>query len=55
MNAVMKIIKDLQLEFTEQKFDMDCSLILKSWKRQTDRVVDSFSKITECKISLIEE
>jgi uncharacterized YigZ family protein len=55
MNAVMKIIKDLQLEFSEQKFDMDCSLILKSWKRQTDRVVESFSKITECKISLIEE
>ena len=55
MNAVMKIIKDLQLEFSEHKFDMDCSLILKSWKRQTDRVVDSFSKITECKISLIEE
>jgi len=55
MNAVMKIIKDLQLEFSEQKFDMDCSLTLKSWKRQTDRVVDSFSKITECKISLIEE
>jgi len=55
MNAVMKIIKELQLESTEQKFDMDCSLILKSWKRQTDRVVDSFSKITECKISLIEE
>ena len=55
MNAVMKIIKDLQLEFSEQKFDLDCSLILKSWKRQTDRVVDSFSKIRECKISLIEE
>ena len=55
MNAVMKIIKDLQLDFSEQKFDLDCSLILKSWKRQTDRVVDSFSKIRECKISLIEE
>ena len=55
MNAVMKIIKDLQLDFSEQNFDLDCSLILKSWKRQTDRVVDSFSKIRECKISLIEE
>jgi len=55
MNAVMKIIKDLQLEFSEQNFDLDCSLILKSWKRHTDRVVDSFSKIRECKISLIEE
>ncbi|MCK4989619.1 MAG: YigZ family protein [Bacteroidales bacterium] len=55
MNSVMKIIKDLQLEFSEQKFDLDCSLILKSWKRQTDRVVDSFSKITRCKITVIEE
>ena len=55
MNAVMKVIKDLQLDFEEQEFDMDCSLVLKSWKRQTDRVVDSFSKITACKISLIEE
>ena len=55
MNAVMKIIKDFQLDFKQQEFDMDCSLILKSWKRQTERVVDSFSKITECKISLIEE
>ncbi len=55
MNSVMKIIKDFQLEFSEQKFDLDCSLILKSWKRQTDRVVDSFSKITRCKITVIEE
>ena len=55
MNSVMKIIKDFQLDFKQQEFDMDCSLILKSWKRQTERVVDSFSKITECKISLIEE
>jgi len=55
MNSVMKIIKDLQLEFSEQKFDLDCSLMLKSWKRQTDRVVDSFSKITRCKITVIEE
>ena len=36
MNAVMKIIKDLQLDFKQQEFDMDCSLILKSWKRQTE-------------------
>lgn len=55
MNAVMKVIKDFQLDFEEQKFDMDCSLILKSWKRQTERVLDSFSKITACKISVIEE
>ena len=55
MNAVMKVIKDFQLDFEEQKFDLDCSLTLKSWKRQTERVLDSFSKITACKISVIEE
>ncbi|MCK4881126.1 MAG: YigZ family protein [Bacteroidales bacterium] len=55
MNAVMKVIKDFQLDFEEQKFDMDCSLTLKSWRRQTERVLDSFSKITACKISVIEE
>jgi uncharacterized YigZ family protein len=55
MNAVMKVIKDFQLEFEDQEFDMDCTLTLKVWKRQTERVLDSFSKITSCKISLIEE
>jgi len=55
MNAVMKVIKDLQLDFEEQEFDLKCSLTLKSWKRQTERVFDSFSKIAACKISLIEE
>jgi len=55
MNAVMKVIKDLQLEFEEQEFDLNCSLTLKSWKRQTELVFDSFSKIEACKISLIEE
>jgi len=55
MNSVMKLIKDLQLDFEEHTFDIDCSLTLKSWKRQTTQVFDSFSKITACKISLIEE
>ena len=55
MNSVMKVIKDKQLEFEDQKFDMDCSLILKSWKRNTDQVLDTFSKLTRCKITVIEE
>ena len=55
MNAVMKVIKDLKLDFEEQEFDLKCSLTLKSWKRQTERVFDSFSKIAACRISLIEE
>jgi len=55
MNTVMKVIKENMLEFEDQQFDMDCCLTLKVWKRKTERVLDSFSKITQCKISLIEE
>ena len=55
MNSVMKVIKDKQLEFEDQNFDLDCSLILKSWKRNTDQVLDTFSKLTRCKITVIEE
>jgi uncharacterized YigZ family protein len=55
INSVMKVIKDKQLEIEDQKFDMDCSLILKSWKRNTDQVLDTFSKLTRCKITVIEE
>lgn len=55
MNSVMKVIKDKQLEFEDQKFDMDCSLTLKSWKRNTNEVLDTFLKITRCTITVIEE
>lgn len=55
MNPVMKVIKDQKLDFEGQKFDMECSMILKSWKRNTKQVLDTFSKITGCKISVIEE
>jgi uncharacterized YigZ family protein len=55
MNGVMKIIKDFQLDMEDQKFDLECSLTLKIWKRQTKKVLASFSKITECSITVIEE
>lgn len=55
MNSVMKVIKDKQLEFADQNFDMDCSLTLKSWKRNTDQVLDTFSKLTRCKITVVKE
>jgi uncharacterized YigZ family protein len=54
MNAVMRVIKDKQLDFVDQNFDMDCSLVLKSWKRNTIEVLDTFSKIKGCKITVIE-
>lgn len=55
MNSVMKVIKDRQLKIEDQVFDMDCSLILKSWKRKTEEVLDTFSKLARCKITVIEE
>ncbi|TFH21809.1 MAG: YigZ family protein [Bacteroidia bacterium] len=55
MNSVMKLIKDLHLEFENQLFDLDCSLILRVWKRKSEQVLHEFSKIEGCKISLIEE
>jgi uncharacterized YigZ family protein len=55
MNEVMRVIKDFQLDTEAQQFDMDCSLTIKIWKRQTERVLDSFSKITACRITVIEE
>lgn len=55
MNAVMKSIKDLQLKFEDQHFDMDCSLTLRVWIREHDRVLNTFSKLQGCKLSLIEE
>lgn len=55
MNAVMKTVKDLHLELEEQKFDLGCSLVLKCWARNTQQVLDIFSKLTGCRIRLIEE
>jgi uncharacterized YigZ family protein len=55
MNSVMKLIKDLELDFEDQHFDLDCSLILRVWKRKSENVVQGFSKIEGCKITLIEE
>jgi len=55
MNDVMRIIKDFQLDMEDQKFDLECSLTLKIWKRQTKQVLASFSKLTECNVTVIEE
>jgi uncharacterized YigZ family protein len=55
MNAVMKLIKDHQLEFDDQLFDLDCSLKLKVWKRNSEKVLREISKIEGCSLSQIEE
>ncbi len=54
MNSVMKIIKDLDLSFENQEFDLKCSLTLKVWKRKMDLVYAQLSLIKGCKLSRVE-
>jgi len=54
MNRVMKVIKDRQLDFEDQHFDLDCSLTIRSWSKNTKQVLDTFSKIEGCNIKHIE-
>jgi uncharacterized YigZ family protein len=54
MNSVMKVIKDLDLSFENQEFDLNCSLTLKVWKRKMDRVWTQLSLIKGCKLSAVE-
>ena len=55
MNRVMQVVKEYKLDFEEQQFELQCSLILKSWRRQTRQVVDRFSTISGCKTEVINE
>lgn len=55
MNSVMKLVKDYDLKFEDQDFQLECSMGLKVWIRKMDEVRDAFSKIRGCKINLIEE
>lgn len=50
MNLVMKVIKDFQLGFEDQEFDLNCSLTLKVWKRQKNQVMDRLSIIEGCRV-----
>ncbi|MCK4750363.1 MAG: YigZ family protein [Bacteroidales bacterium] len=54
MNPVMKVIKDHNLEFYDQQFDMNCTLKLKVWKRIEALVFEKMSKIDGCRIKELE-
>ena len=54
MNSVMKVIKEFDLSFENQEFDLNCSLTLKVWKRKMDRVWAQLSLIKGCKLSRVE-
>lgn len=50
MNGVMKIIKEFDLSFEDQHFDLNCTLQLRVWIRHIQEVSLRFSKIEGCKI-----
>lgn len=50
MNGVMKIIKEFDLAFEDQHFDLNCTLQLRVWIRHIQEVSLRFSKIEGCKI-----
>ena len=52
MNSVMKLIKDYKLEFEEHQFDLECSLVLKVWKRMESKVVENLSHLSGCKVEV---
>lgn len=54
MNSVMKIVKDYELKFDSQNFDLNCSLTLRVWLRQVQAVTESFDKVKGCSLALDE-
>ncbi len=50
MNDVMKIIKDMQLEQSGQKFEMMCELTLKVRQKDTEQVLEKLEKIESLKV-----
>ena len=55
MNRVMQVVKEYKLDFEEQEFELQCSLIVKSWRRQTPGVLARLSTISGCKTEIINE
>ncbi len=51
LNRVMKTIKDLDLQFESQQFDMDCSITLRVWKRHIPALMKRVSEIEGCSAS----
>ncbi len=51
MNSAMTVIKEFQLEFVNQQFDLECTLTLRVWKRIELQVIEKLSNIEGCKVS----
>ncbi|MCP4310899.1 MAG: YigZ family protein [Bacteroidetes bacterium] len=50
MNGVMKLIKEFDLAFENQHFDLTCTLKLRVWSRHIPAVTLRLSKLEGCKI-----
>ena len=50
LNSIMKVIKEFDLSFENQVFDLTCSLTLRVWNRHVPAVKEKLSKIEGCKI-----
>jgi len=55
MNHVMKVIKDHDLEQSEQLFESSCSLLIGVRKSLAETVVEKLSKSDTCKLEFIDE
>ena len=51
MNAVMKVIKEFDLGYEDQQFDLECSVTIRVWNRLIPKVRRRFSTIQGCKVT----
>jgi hypothetical protein len=50
MNAVMSIIKEYDLQMEKQHFDLDCSIELRVWSRNFQKLTQGLNKLNGCKM-----
>jgi uncharacterized YigZ family protein len=52
MNAVMKVIKEFDLDFEDQQFDLECTLTVRAWIRSLPRLKERLSTINGCRVTM---
>lgn len=53
MNTVMRILKEKQLTITNQKFEMDCQLMISVRKKEAESIYDIFNNLFEINIKAL--
>ncbi|MDG2431779.1 YigZ family protein [Flavobacterium sp.] len=54
MNKVMRIIKEKNLEIESQKMELSCEIIIKTRKKNAEKIFDIFDSLFEIEIKIIE-